>query len=138
MCMCLPFVTQFQCAGMGGGSRTTKQFPTPFECPTTELSSDVIYQHLASDTAGGGLSPRGPLSTSDANHKSRSPVICASRRLTLSQSPVTISLGSAHRTRKPVCSPDYRFITKDIKGYTSTAIGRDTQGEAQSKGHPFL
>lgn len=49
--------------GEGGG------FPTPASSSTIQLSSDTIYQEIASDSTGEGLSPTYTL---DASPKSKS------------------------------------------------------------------
>ena len=61
-----------------------------------------------------------------------------------SEVPMTPSLGSINlleqltECRKPVCSLDYQFMTKDVKGYKSTTRWRDTKGKVLNKGASVL
>lgn len=117
----LKFCTQFQCVCVWGRDLPHQAILClPATYPTIQLSSDTICHLRASDSTGWRFTPLRPSSTSDANHKPR----CChlSFWLTAYRLEVlpTLSLGFINLLEqltelgKPMFSPNYWFITKDI------------------------
>lgn len=118
-----------------------KQFLTPAGCSKIELNSDIIYLKILSDSTGQGaksyktFSPTPELQTLVTNYH-----LCFSPTSYRSEVPMTPSLCLINllewptELRKPVYSLDYRFITKDIKGYRWTSRWKRCIGQCMEKG----
>ena len=110
-------------------SPTPSDSSTPAGCPTTQFNSDTIYLEIASDSTGKG-SVSLSLSHTHTHSRCQLQVGLSLALLTnwpQSEVPMTLSLDLINfleqltDLRKLVYSLDYQFITKDIKGYISTA-----------------